>query len=239
MWVRGFMLMLPSGPYVQCCFHAGSWQPAAPVWSLCWHPSRYKPPCLKCDQTAPHQTPCTHKNTQRKWCLARTHTHTREDLWIVHLQLHDQVIVCSTLIEILQSHHVLMLYPERVRKSVRYHCCLQRGVISPLNAQMLCYWLLEMGQTDFIRPLLWIWYRYSFIFTPSFQDFFSKGLFLLNLVDKFVKISITEYFTFAEAFHPPGRYWINIMITGQVMIKELFKMGPHSMPDALSAICTI
>lgn len=34
--------------------------------------------------------------------------------------MHDQVIVCSTLIEILQSHHVFMFYPERVIKRLSY-----------------------------------------------------------------------------------------------------------------------
>lgn len=32
-----------------------------------------------------------------------------------HLQLHDQVVVCPTLIEVLQSHHVVVLYPETGR----------------------------------------------------------------------------------------------------------------------------
>lgn len=32
----------------------------------------------------------------------------------LHLQLHDQVVVCPTLVEVLQSHHVVVLYPETV-----------------------------------------------------------------------------------------------------------------------------
>lgn len=54
----------PWGLYGRCCSCAGSLQPPAPVWWLCWPPSQWKPPCLKSDQTAPHPTPCAHMNPQ-------------------------------------------------------------------------------------------------------------------------------------------------------------------------------
>lgn len=63
-----FVCLLPLGLCVQCCFCAGNRQPAAPVWSHCWHPSQYKLLCLKCDQTVPLLTPCTCTDTGgQKW----------------------------------------------------------------------------------------------------------------------------------------------------------------------------
>lgn len=37
----------------------------------------------------------------------------------VHSQLHDQVIVRSTLVEILQSHHIVVFYPKIRQNSVK------------------------------------------------------------------------------------------------------------------------
>lgn len=43
------------------------------------------------------------------------------------LQLHDQVVVTPTLIEVLQPHHVVMLYPERVSDKHVFHWYLRES----------------------------------------------------------------------------------------------------------------
>lgn len=37
----------------------------------------------------------------------------------IHSQLHDQVVMCAALVEVLQPHHILMLYPETQREALQ------------------------------------------------------------------------------------------------------------------------
>ncbi len=66
-------------------------------------------------------------------------------------------------------------------------------------------------------------------FAPIFHELnsfsmYTRGLFLSNIVNKSVKICVSEHFSFAEIIHPPHRWgisrcWLDSMIIAQVCLR--------------------